>query len=95
MICALYLCLSLRVTSTCLRIFDYVVVGEDAAIFAEDEPGSLSLARHDPIEEVEGQLGGSDIHYRWQDAFVDRDAIGFFLGDRPAARLQSVSRSGD
>ncbi len=61
-----------------LRILDHVVVGDDAAVFGEDEPRTLAALRHHPIKKVEGQCGRSDIHHRRQSPLIDRNAIRFF-----------------
>ncbi len=51
-----YLCLSWRVTSTRLGVFDDVVVGEDMAFGVEDEAGALALLGDGAEEEVARRL---------------------------------------
>ena len=38
------------------RVGDHVVVGEDVALFINDETRALAFLRYQPVEEIEGRL---------------------------------------
>ena len=72
-----------------LRVRDHVKVGEDVAVFIQDETGTLALLRDRAIKEVEGDHAGGDIHDRGKRFFIDRDVV-LLAGKSAGAAWASV-----
>ena len=81
MICAAILVLVGERNFDLLRILDDVVIGENLAIFAQDESRALPLLRHHAIEEIESESGGGHVDHGGKDAFVDGNIVLLLRGE--------------
>ena len=59
-------------------IGDDVIVGENVAVFIDDEAGALAFLRDQAVEEVEGHGARGDVHHRWNILAIDADVVLLF-----------------